>query len=236
MANEVDKRAKLQNAMSKAKKLMQLESNGTLDKIAAAHKDGINATLTDPSGEMLTEGLMTTSRNRETTAPMPTRQQMGQNAGNLPKAILEDFMKNPIDDSALYAALGEQGDGRSLSFLTEGMNNAQPTQTVVPPQNIRQLVNEGMGGQQYVQQPQVAQSIDYPMIRTIVEEIVRKYAVSLNKKIMTESKQTATPSQVNTIALGETFKFLDNNGNVYECTMKKVSNINEIKKKRGIVK
>ena len=229
MANEVDKRAKLQNAMSKAKKLMQLESNGTLDKIAAAHKDGINATLTDPSGEMLTEGLMTTSRNRQTTAPMPTRQQIGQNASNMPKAILEEFMSNPIDDSALYAALGEQGDGRSLSFLTEGMDAVQPTQTVVPPKNVRQIVNEGMG-QQYVQQPQVMQSIDYPMIRTIVEEIVRKYAVSLNKKIMTESKQTATPSQVNTIALGETFKFLTKDGTIYECTMKKVGNINDKKK------
>jgi hypothetical protein len=229
MANEVDKRAKLQNAMSKAKKLMQLESNGTLDKIAAAHKDGINATLTDPSGEMLTEGLMTTSRNRETTAPMPTMQQMGQNASKMPKAILDEFMKNPIDDSKLYEALGEQGDGRSLSFLTEGMGNTQPTQTVVPPQNVRQLVNEGMGGQ-VVQTPQVAQSIDYPMIRTIVEEIVRKYAVSLNKKIMTESKQTATPSQVNTIALGESFKFLTKDGTIYECTMKKVGNINKNKK------
>ena len=230
MANEVDKRTKLQNAMSKAAKLMQLESNGTLDKIAAAHKDGINSSL---DGEIMTEELMTTSRNRKTQGPIPTRQ-MGQNAANVPAAIREAFMANPIDDSALYDALGEQGDGRSLSFLTEGLE--QPQQhTITPPQNVRQIVNEGMG-QQYVQQPQVTQSIDYPMIRTIVEEIVRKYAVSLNKKIMNESKQTATPSQVNTIALGETFKFLDNNGNVYECTMKKVSNINEIKKKRGIVK
>ena len=99
-------------------------------------------------------------------------------------------------------------------------------------QNVRQLVNEGMGTQQYVQQPQmqVAAQVDYPMIRTIVEEIVRKYAVSLNKKIMTESKQTATPSQVNTIALGETFKFLTKDGTIYECTMKKVGNINKNKK------
>ena len=227
MTNGLDKRANLQNAMSRAKKLMQLESNGTLDKIAAAHKDGINATLTDPSGEMLTEKLMTTSRNRETTAPMPMRQQMGQNAGNLPKAILEDFMKNPIDDSALYKALGEQGDGRSLSFLTEEMDAMQPKQTVTPPQNVRQIVNEGMG-QQYVQQPQVAQSIDYPMIRTIVEEIVRKYAVSLNKKIMTESKQET--NEINTISLGKSFKFLAKNGDLYECTMKKVGNINDKKK------
>jgi len=231
MANEVDKRAKLQSAMSKAKKLMQLESNGTLDKIAAAHKDGINATLTDATGEMLTEGLMTTSRDRQKTAPMPVRQQMGENANNVPAAIREAFMTNPIDDSALYAALGEQGDGRSLSFLTEGIDDVKPTQTVVPPQNIRQLVNEGVGGtQQYISQPQVSQSIDYPMIRTIVEEIVRKYAVSLNKKIISESKQADAISQINTIALGETFKFLTKDGTIYECTMKKVGNINNKKK------
>ena len=101
---------------------------------------------------------------------------------------------------------------------------------MVAPQNVRQLVNEGMGTQQYIQQPQmqVTQQIDYPMIRTIVEEIVRKYAVSLNKKIISEGKQTA--NEVNTIALGDTFKFLDKQGNIYECTMKKVGNINNKKK------
>ena len=45
MANEVDKRARLQNAMSKAAKLMQLESNGTLDKIAAAHRSPKNVAV-----------------------------------------------------------------------------------------------------------------------------------------------------------------------------------------------
>lgn len=221
MANEVDKRARLQNAMSKAKKLMQLESNGTLDKIASAHKDGISASL---DGSMLTEELMTTSKDRTKQGPIVSRE-MGENAHNVPAAIREAFMANPIDDSQLYEALGEQGDGRSLSFLTEGMT---PKQQVVAPQNVRQLVNEGMGTQQYVQQPQVSQQIDYPMIRTIVEEIVRKYAVSLNKKIISEGKQTV--NEVNTIALGDTFKFLDKQGNIYECTMKKVGNINNKKK------
>ena len=129
MANEVDKRARLQNAMSKAAKLMQLESNGTLDKIAAAHKDGINESL---DGGLTTQELMTTSRDRKTQAPIATRQ-MGQNAANVPAAIREAFMANPIDDSALYDALGEQGDGRSLSFLTEGLEQPQPQYT--PPQN-----------------------------------------------------------------------------------------------------
>ena len=66
------------------------------------------------------------------------------------------------------------------------------------------------------------------MIRTIVEEIVRKYAVSLNKKIISEGKQTT--NEINTIALGNTFKFLSKNGDIYECTMKKIGNVNNKKK------
>ena len=220
MANEVEKRARLQSAMSKAAKLMQLESNGTLDKIAAAHKDGINESL---DGGISTQELMTTSRDRKTQGPIPTRQ-MGQNAANVPAAIREAFMANPIDDSALYEALGEQGDGRSLSFLTEGLEQPQQ-RTVAPPQNVRQIVNEGMG----TQQPQMGQAIDYPMIRTIVEEIVRKYAVSLNKKIIGENKQQDV-NEINTISLGKTFRFLAKNGDLYECTMKKVGNVNDKKK------
>jgi hypothetical protein len=229
MANEVDKRARLQSAMSKAAKLMQLESNGTLDKIAAAHKDGISSSL---DGGVMTEELMTTSRDRIKQGPIVGRQ-MGENASNVPAAIREAFMTNPIDDSALYEALGEQGDGRSLSFLTEGLAPKQQPQQVTPPQNIRQIVNEGIGGQQYVQQPQmqVTQQIDYPMIRTIVEEIVRKYAVSLNKKIINEGKQT--PSQVNTIAIGKSFRFLAENGDIYECSMKKVGNVKNKKSVNG---
>lgn len=214
MANQGNREAVVKNAMERAKKLLQLESNGTIDKIASDpnFKTNINNSL---EGGVMTSELVTTARNRNTQAPIATRQ-MGANASNVPQAIREAFMNNPIDDSALYAGLG---DSRDLSFLDEGMS--QPTQqTVQPTQNVRQIVNEGIN-----LQPQATQQIDYPMIRTIVEEIVRKYAVSLNKKIMNESKQTTSPTQINTIALGETFKFLTKNGDIYECTMKKVGNI-----------
>ena len=214
MANQGNREAVVKNAMERAKKLLQLESNGTIDKIASDpnFKTNINNSL---EGGVMTSELVTTARNRNTQAPIATRQ-MGANASNVPQAIREAFMNNPIDDSALYAGLG---DDRDLSFLDEGMS--QPAQqTVQPTQNVRQIVNEGINPQ-----PQATQQIDYPMIRTIVEEIVRKYAVSLNKKIMNESKQTTSPTQINTIALGETFKFLTKNGDIYECTMKKVGNI-----------
>lgn len=223
MANNVNRESVVKSAMSRAAKLMQLESNGTLDKIAAAHKDGINSSL---DGDVTTQDLMTTARNRKTEAPMITRE-MGENASNVPAAIREAFMNNPIDESSLYGAFTAGGDG-SLDFLNEMAIPQQP-QITAPTQDVRQIVNEGMG---YTSssQPQVSQQIDYPMIRTIVEEIVRKYAVSLKKNILAENKQTAPINQVNTIALGETFKFLTKDGTIYECTMRKVGNINNKKK------
>ena len=224
MANNTNRESVVKSAMSRAAKLMQLESNGTLDKIAAAHKDGINSSL--ENGDVLTESLMTTSRNRKTEAPMITRE-MGENASNVPAAIREAFMNNPIDESSLYGAFTAGGDGR-LDFLNEMAIPQQQPQITQPTQDVRQIVNEGMG---YTSssQPQALSQIDYPMIRTIVEEIVRKYAVSLKKNILAESKQNGI-NEVNTIALGETFKFLTKDGTIYECTMRKVGNINNKKK------
>lgn len=225
MANNVNRESVVKNAMSRAAKLMQLESNGTLDKIASDpnFKANINNSLENDS--IMTKDMMTTSFDRKTQAPT-TSMKMGENAANVPQAIREAFMSNPIDDSMLYNAITTQGDGRELDFLNEmvEMPQQQP-QIVQPTQNVRQIVNEGMG----YQTAQPSQQIDYPMIRTIVEEIVRKYAISLKKNVLSENKQTQPINQVNTIALGETFKFLTKNGDIYECTMKKVANINKKK-------
>lgn len=218
MDNTVDKKSRLNEAMSRAKKLIQLESNGTLDKIAAAHKDGINASLGNEN--VTTKNLMTTTSNRNIQAP-PQTMRMGNAASKVPAAIREAFMKNPISDSDLYKAFGEQGDGRSLSFLTEGVEEQQTE--VVPPQNVSQIINEGLNGSTKT----MPQSVDYPMIRTIVEDVVRKYASSLNKKIISEGKEN--PNVLNTFSIGKTFKFLDSKGNIYEATLKKIANINKKK-------
>lgn len=223
MANltEEQKKARLSNSMSRAAKLMKLEANGTIDRIAKGHKDGINESL---NGGTLTSDLMTTSRNRNTQAPPSFGGQMGENAANVPAAIREAFMNNPIDESELYSAFGG-GDGRDVSFLTEALDIA-PQPAYTPPQNVRQIVNEGIQQQQYTPQYQSAPQIDYPMIRTIVEEIVRKYATSLNKRIVNEGKG----SEINTIALGKNFRFLASDGTIYECSMKKVGNVNDRRK------
>ena len=225
MANETDRKSAVKNAMSRAAKLMQLESNGTLDKIAndPTFRNNINSTLN--SNETInTKELMSTNVPKASDMPLTSRQ-MSSSSSKVPKAIMEAFMSNPIDDSALYGAMGN-GDGRDISFLMEGTNET-PTQIVKPTQNVREIINEGLESnkQQYVPS---SQQIDYPMIRTIVEEIVRKYAVSLNKKILSEGKQNT--NEISTIALGKTFKFLDQSGNIYECIMRKTGNINQKKK------
>ena len=91
----------------------------------------------------------------------------------------------------------------------------------VQPQNTSSTIQE-----QHTVQTQV-QGIDYPMIRTIVEDIVRKYTSSLSKKMLSESKGSV--NELTTMTLGKSFKFLDRQGNIYEATLKKIGNINNKK-------
>ena len=223
MAEATNRAALVKNAMNKAKKLMQLESSGAIDKIASdpQFRANIDTTLNSPD-MVLSENMMSTSVDKSMQAPISTRQ-MGENANNVPKAIREAFMANPpMDDATMYDAVASS-DGRDVSFLME--EETKPRQIVKPTQNVKQIISESIGNQPQAQYTQSSQQIDYPMIRTIVEEIVRKYAVSLNKKIISEGKQTNAINEVNTIALGKSFKFLDSAGNIYECTMKKIGNL-----------
>ena len=170
MANNVNRESVVKDAMSRAAKLMQLESNGTIDKIAKDpnFKANINNSLENDS--IMTKDMMTTSFDRKTQAPT-TSMTMGENAANVPQAIREAFMSNPIDDSMLYNAIATQGDGRELDFLNEMIVPQTQPQVVQPTQNVRQIVNEGMG----YQTSQTSQQIDYPMIRTIVDYQKRRY-------------------------------------------------------------
>ena len=218
MTNIADKQAKLQNAMSRAKKLIQLESNGTLDKIANGVRDGISDSL---NGGITTSELMSTPKTMTMNEQHGIRP-FGPNASNVPAAIRESFAKKPIDTSSMYSGLGGNED---LSFLMENTKQ-KTTPTNVQSQNVRQIVSEGLGTQtQYASQ---GVQIDYPMIRTIVEDIVRKYTVSLKNKIIAENKDNSN-NQLNTLTIGKTFKFLDSKGNLYECTMKKIGNVNNKK-------
>jgi hypothetical protein len=139
---------------------------------------------------------------------------MGVAAANVPSVIRESFQNQPPVNESLTTS----------SVLDDVFGDVLTEQTITQPVM-----------KQIQQQPQqtftTGAGVDYPMIRTIVEDIVRKYSQSLKKNILNES--TGNGAEINTIALCKTFKFLDSKGNIYECTMKKVGNINNKKSVNG---
>ena len=198
--------SKLKDALGKASKLMSMDKNGTISKIAESKRDSINTSLNDST--VSTESMMTARPQRNMT-------EVPRNVNsNIPRAIVESFSKNPIDTS-MISSIG----GSSNSVLdTIGIQEQART---VQPQNTSSTIQE-----QHTVQTQV-QGIDYPMIRTIVEDIVRKYTSSLSKKMLSESKGSV--NELTTMTLGKSFKFLDRQGNRYEATLKKIGNINNKK-------
>ena len=198
--------SKLKDALGKASKLMSMDKNGTISKIAESKRDSINTSLNDST--VSTESMMTARPQRNMT-------EVPRNVNsNIPRAIVESFSKNPIDTSMI----GSIGGSSNSVLDTIGIQEQART---VQPQNTSSTIQE-----QHTVQTQV-QGIDYPMIRTIVEDIVRKYTSSLSKKMLSESKGSV--NELTTMTLGKSLKFLDRQGNIYEATLKKIGNINNKK-------
>ena len=204
MTSQEERAARIKAARSKSLKLMQMDANGTLDKIAEGKKDSINKSFDD--NNITTDSLLSSSKVDRTSRMSTGR--MSVAAGNVPSIIRESFQSQP--PLAQQEMTSSVLDGMFGDLFTEQITRPVMEEDTQQPQ-VQQVV------------PQYSAQIDYPMIRTIVEEIVRKYTTSLSKKMVNENKS----SEVNTISLGKTFKFLANNGDIYECTMKKVGNINK---------
>lgn len=191
---------RIKAAREKSLRLMQMDADGTLDKYL---KEGKVQRSTQAS-----EAPM----QPQSRQPRPIdTSRLSESAKHIPREILESFATNKIDDSALLDGVFDSQN--ALSMLDEGLQ-AKPKAKVtesVQTQPIQQVLT---------------QSVDYPMIRTIVEDVVRKQIGALSKKMLNESKT----SDISTITLGKTFKFLAKNGDIYEAKLQKIGNINEQKK------
>jgi len=208
MATNVEERkARIAAARKGSLRLMQMDSNGTLDKLMEGRADEINDSLINADANVTSESLMSVKRD-DRMKRMPTGK-MGVAAANVPSVIRESFQNQPPMSEEI-----------STSSVLDDMFSLEDMQS----QRKQQITEQTAP----VQQSFATGSVDYPMIRTIVEDIVRKYAQSLKKNLITEGT-----GEINTIAIGKTFKFLTKNGDIYECAMKKIGNINE---KKSVVK
>lgn len=191
---------RIKAAREKSLRLMQMDADGTLDKYLKEGKVQRNTQASEAPMQ---------PQPRQ-ARPIDTSR-LSESAKHIPREILESFATNKIDDSALLDGVFDSQN--VLSMLDEGVQ-AKPKAKVtesVQTQPIQQVLT---------------QSVDYPMIRTIVEDVVRKQIGALSKKMLNESKT----SDISTITLGKTFKFLAKNGDIYEAKLQKIGNINEQKK------
>ncbi len=209
--------SKLQNALGKASRLMNMESSGEISKIAKSKRDSINSSLNEEVN------VVPQTANQ----PMMMQEATIKNGNinsNVPSVIRESFQKNPIDMSMLgqgsvLDTIGVKNQNRrSVNEQISSTDNSQFNDFVKRENQSRPIVQESTNGGQ----------IDYPMIRTIVEDIVRKYASSLSKKMLNESSNGKL-NELTTFTVGKSFKFLDKQGNIYEATLKKIGNINNKK-------
>ena len=195
---------RIKAAKSKSLRLMQMDKK--LDAMAKGVRSNITESFSSPE-PVAPQNMMSTKIDK--SMGIPTGGRMNE---NVPLAIREAFKNNPIDESQLL--MSTMGSGGDLSFLNEGVT---PTRTAPIMENVQPQVQT------------VSAGIDYPMIRTIVEEVVKRYAVSLNKRI-NENKGGNDVNEINTISLGKSFKFLAKNGDIYEAKLSKIGNINDKRK------
>ncbi len=198
---------RIKAAQEKSLRLMRMDSK--LDSIAKGNRDGINEGLNE------SVNVQPMAERPSNTAPVINSGRMSNSASKLPREILESFQNNVIDDSNLLDNI--LGGGNNLDVLTEGMQKKQrASKPIVEEYGQQESMN--------VVQPQV----DYPMIRMIVEDIVKKYTSALQKKVLSEGSNNG--NELGAIMMGKTFRLIDKQGNVYEAVLKKITNLNENKK------
>ena len=161
--NTEERKARIAAARQGSLRLMQMDANGTLDKLMEGRADEINNSLTSTDANVTSSSLMS-SKREDRMNRMPTGR-MGVAAANVPSVIRESFQNQP--------PMSEDVASSSVLDDVFGLENLQPQR--------KQQITEQVSPVQ--QSYATGGSVDYPMIRTIVEDIVRKYTQSLKKNL-----------------------------------------------------
>lgn len=159
----------------------------------------VNEAYVDDSEDKL--GAAMDSRMKqfmENRQPAQQTQMPRQMNKNLPKEILESFSNNYIDTNAL----GPDRPVLDRIGITDGPQ--QITETYQPTKQV-------VGG-----------SVDYEIIKSIVESAVKKYVNALGKKMLTESKD----NDLAMIQVGDKkINLVTKGGDLYEANLKFLKNI-----------
>lgn len=218
------------------RRLMAMDTNGTMDRIAAeaqargaigmVNEDGVIYTPQQPIQQPMQpqatpmvneDGVIYNPQQSRKIHAMGIDESTPINPNSkMPKAVIESFKRNPGKTANLPSGLG----GSVLDgFKYEPVQPSQPQRSMVTEQY--QVGMQTM--------PQTS-GIDYSLIKTIIDEsvdkTVKKYVSALSKKLISEGVGAGNgANKVDTIMLGDKFNFCDSDGNLYEATLKFKKNI-----------
>lgn len=213
--------ARFMQSQQRAKKLIDMDARGVIDNLAEnARKDG--RLSTDDSGDINyipSNNSQPQQVNEAYTQEMATNIMATRKNSKLPKAIIESFAKNNIDTSLLGVGVGQSSvldmidhaSGGKLFNEQKSMQMQKVVETVSQPQNV-----------------QVQGTVDYSLIKTIVEDCVKKYTSALRKSMLNESKSSVNEAtELQAMKIGDKFSFIDKNGNLYEAKLEFIKNIKQ---------
>lgn len=221
MANIDENISRFMNAKERARKLIQMDANGTLDEVKKNAES--NGKLSYNS-----DGFVNTTIMEQNNTPKDLNQynniqpqDFHINKSKLPVEILESFKSKQIDTALLNGGMTKSNGSvlDQLDMLTNGKVLQQ--ENVKKPQQ-KQIVQETVQIQ-----PQVTSTVDYSMIKMIVEDCMRKYTSALKKQIISENKTMQESNTLQAMKIGNKFSFIDSSGNLYEATLKKIKNLNK---------
>lgn len=220
MAISEESLARFMQSKDRARKLIQMDANGEMDAVTESAKR---------SGKLSydSNGVNTTINEHSVTKEMPNYSNIQQVAMNntkskLPKEILESFANNNIDTSMLGVGVGQSSVLDQIDKLTGGgmfEQHEQPKRVITETAPQYNAVSS-------------SSSVDYSMIKMIVEDCMKKYTSALKKSILNESKTATNENNLQVMKIGDKFSFVDGNGNLYEAKLTFIKNIRE-QKKRG---
>lgn len=198
----------IEENLRRAKQIIQMDTNGELNRYKGKAKNAITENFYRDE-----ENYVDTISMAENIAPRYVEENTTSSKSKLPREILESFSNNPIDTSML---------GATTSVL-DRLNLAPMKKEVIAEK--REVIKETPQ-----QAPIVGNAnIDYSMIKMIVEDCMKKYTSALKKSLINESKANDSNATLQALKIGNKFSFIDNSGNVYEATLKKVGNLNKNK-------
>ena len=214
---------KLNSVLQRAKRLTDLEASGKINQIAEnARNNGKMSYDPDaPDEQYISENnsnLVPNSQPIQNYQPVQNFSSP-RNASSMPKEILESFQTNPINTNVP----GMNPNSSILYQLGIGLvNENNDQQTSITPQ--KQVIKENFQTQNPISQG--TSSVDYSLIKDIIENAVKKYVGAYTKKMISENKQMLEVSnKLSALQIGDKFNFVTENGNLYRAKLEFIKNI-----------